>query len=144
MISPAAANEWRRMARNGMLKGQFSVRWTMVFLMMAAIALTYCLRVNISVGAGLMEKELGWTESEKGYMLSVFYVGYSIGQVPSVLVAASSPKSVMGLGLLMPAILSIFMPLACRYNFNVALVLRGFTGLFASTVFPAIFTFFSR
>lgn len=125
-------------------QGHMSVRWTMVMLMCSAVAITYTMRVNMSVAAEQMATELGWGEKDKGYMFGIFYVGYALGQVPSVLIAADRPKMVLGMGTLCPAILTIFMPLACRYSFNVGLVLRGLTGLFASSIFPAIFTFFNH
>ena len=144
MISPAAAGEYRRMAESGVLKGHMSVRWTMVFLMLGSIALHYCVRVNLSVSAEAMSKELGWTEKEKGYMLSIFYVGYSIGQIPFVLIAQQSPKMVLGIGMLISGILTLFQPIACRRDYYLGLLLRGLVGLVTSSIFPSIFTFFSR
>jgi fucose permease len=37
----------------------------------------------MSVAAIQMKEELNWTDHQKGLMLSAFYWGYAIGQIPS-------------------------------------------------------------
>jgi sugar phosphate permease len=61
----------------------FSRRWEMIFLLCSGVAINYTLRVNISVAAPSMKEELNWNEKDRGYVLSAFYWGYALGQVPS-------------------------------------------------------------
>lgn len=49
---------------------------------MSGVIIVYCLRVNISVAVPKMKEDLGWSESQKGYVLSAFYWGYAAGQIP--------------------------------------------------------------
>ena len=60
-----------------------SKRWEMALLINPGIVVVYCLRVNMSVAIQDMRDELGWSESEKGLVLSSFYWGYAIGQIPA-------------------------------------------------------------
>lgn len=53
----------------------------------SGILISYLLRVNISVAAQDMRDELHWTESQKGFVLSSFYWGYAVGQIPASRVA---------------------------------------------------------
>ncbi len=125
-------------------KDGLSARWSMVLLMCIGISLAYSLRVNMSVAVEDMQDELGWTNEEKGWMLSAFYWGYAIGQIPSVLVATIFPKIVFGVSIFVPSALSIFMPTVCRYEYRLALLLRGVIGLFGSATFPAVYNFFIK
>lgn len=54
-------------------------RWEMMLMLMSGIVVVYTLRVNMSVACSSMKKDLGWTETEKGYILSSFYWGYACG-----------------------------------------------------------------
>lgn len=47
----------------------------------------YTLRVNMSVAASKMKEEFGWSEVEKGFVLSSFYWGYTVGQIPASWIA---------------------------------------------------------
>jgi ACS family sodium-dependent inorganic phosphate cotransporter len=50
--------------------------YTIVLLLFAAVFNSYRDRTNISVAAIAMEDDLGWTETQKGIVLSSFFVGY--------------------------------------------------------------------
>ena len=49
---------------------------TIVLLLFAAVFISYIDRTNISVAAIAMKDDLGWTETQKGVVLSAFFVGY--------------------------------------------------------------------
>jgi len=61
----------------------FSRRWEMAFMIFSGIVIVYTLRVNMSVAASDMKDELGWSDAEKGLVLSSFYWGYAVGQIPA-------------------------------------------------------------
>ena len=50
--------------------------YTVVLLLFAAVFISYIDRTNISVAAIAMQDDLGWTETDKGLVLSSFFVGY--------------------------------------------------------------------
>ena len=50
--------------------------YTVVLLLFAAVFISYIDRTNISVAAIAMKDDLGWTETQKGIVLSSFFVGY--------------------------------------------------------------------
>ena len=60
-----------------------SVRWGIYAAVFSGLLTVYTLRVNMSVAVQDMKDELGWSEVEKGYVLSSFYVGYCLGQIPA-------------------------------------------------------------
>lgn len=59
-------------------------------MLMSGVVIVYTLRVNMSVAAPKMKEELGWSETEKGYVLSAFYWGYALGQIPFSRLAQAS------------------------------------------------------
>jgi MFS family permease len=50
--------------------------YTVVLLLFAAVFISYIDRTNISVAAIAMQQDLGWTETDKGIVLSAFFIGY--------------------------------------------------------------------
>ena len=45
-------------------------------LLLVAVFISYVDRTNISVGAIAMQAQLHWTETQKGMVLSSFFIGY--------------------------------------------------------------------
>jgi len=96
----------------------------------------------MSVAAQDMRDELNWSETEKGLVLSAFYWGYALGQIPaSRLAAIYGAKVLYGLSVLIPSIITLLVPAACRTSFGWALFSRAILGLFESASFPCIFHF---
>lgn len=115
----------------------------MIFMMMSGLIIVYTLRVNMSVAAPKMKIDLGWSESEKGYVLSSFYWGYALGQLPaSRLAQIYGAKHIFGLSVLIPSILTLIVPVACKESFPFALFIRGILGFFESASFPCLYHFF--
>ena len=56
------------------------VRWpgyyTVVLLLSAAVFISYIDRTNISVAAIAMQGQFDWNETQKGLVLSSFFIGY--------------------------------------------------------------------
>lgn len=111
-------------------------------MLCSGIVIVYILRVNMSVAVQAIKDELNWSEVEKGYVLSSFYMGYAVGQIPSAMFAQKyGAKTLFGLSVLIPSILSLFVPVACRTSFGMALFIRALLGLCESACFPALFHF---
>ena len=117
--------------------------WWFCGLLWSGILVAYTLRVNMSVAAQQMRTELGWNETQKGLILSAFYWGYALGQLPaSHFAMLRGAKLMLGLSVLVPSLLSILFPLAAHSSFVLALFVRMLIGLTEACCFPAVFHFF--
>jgi MFS family permease len=123
---------------------QISKRWQTVFFIFSGIAINYCVRVSLSIAAEQMKHDLSWTDIDKGYMLSSFFWGYTIGQLPSALLAAIvGCKTTFSGSILLSSGLSLLFPESCKISFELGLFIRALIGLSSSALFPSIYTFFA-
>ena len=60
----------------------FPRRYKLIILCFIAVAINYSDRTNISVAVIKMAHEFGWSNSDKGWVLSAFLVGYLISGIP--------------------------------------------------------------
>jgi MFS family permease len=112
-------------------------------LLFSGILVAYTLRVNISVAAQQMRTELNWTEDEKGLVLSAFYWGYALGQLPASYFALfNGARVIFGLSVFIPSVLTLLFPVAAETNFTLALFVRMMIGLVEACCFPSVFHFF--
>ena len=73
---------------------------------------------------------IGWTDIEKGYVLSAFYWGYAAGQLPaSRLASRFGAKWLFGFSVLVPSFLTLLVPIACRYSTPLAYFIRALIGI---------------
>ena len=56
--------------------GRWPAYYLVMLLLLVAVFLSYVDRTNISVGAIAMQAQLHWTETQKGMVLSSFFIGY--------------------------------------------------------------------
>ncbi|XP_031635861.1 putative inorganic phosphate cotransporter [Contarinia nasturtii] len=114
-----------------------------------AIAVSYTIRQSLSVTITEMvpkktDARIGetysWSETEQGWVLSSFYIGYVISHVPGGLVAEKfGAKWTIGCGVLLMGVLNALTPIAVRYgNIMVVIVLRIIMGLGGGTTYPAL------
>eukprot|EP01036_Dinobryon_divergens_P026695 gene26696-35372_t len=97
----------------------------------------------MSVAVKAIAEDLGWSIDQKGLILSSFYWGYTIGQIPAAKFAQLyGHKHIFGMSILLPSILTLFIPAACRFSFPLALFLRSIIGLLESACFPSAYFFF--
>lgn len=116
----------------------------MVFLFTGA-TIAYTLRVNMSICAQEMKDSLGWSESQKGLVLSAFFWGYSFGQIPASLMAERfGSKTTFGFAILVPCFLTLLVPLAAKTSFSCILAIRALIGLAQAATFPSIYHFYPR
>lgn len=79
-----------------------------------------------------------------GLVLSSFYWGYTIGQVPtSILAQIYNCKHIFGLGVFLSAVFTVFVPISAEISFEFLIFLRFLTGLCESSCFPAVFHFYN-
>lgn len=78
-------------------------------------------------------------------VLSAFYWGYALGQIPASRLAEKyGAARIFGLSVLIPSIITLFVPAAARTSFGMALATRAILGFFESANFPCVFQFYPR
>jgi MFS transporter, ACS family, solute carrier family 17 (sodium-dependent inorganic phosphate cotransporter), other len=124
-------------------------RWplyqTIVLLLFAAVFISYIDRTNISVAAIAMQEDLGWTETDKGVVLSSFFVGYLLLMVASgALANRYGGKLVLGLAVIWWSLFTILTPPAALLSLTGLVVARIALGLGEAAVFPASINMIGR
>ena len=119
--------------------------YTVVLLLFAAVFISYIDRTNISVAAIAMKDELGWTETDKGTVLSAFFVGYLM--LMAVCGALSNRYGgwlVLGIAVLWWSAWTMLTPPAAMMSLSALIVARIALGLGEAAVFPASINMIGR
>ena len=89
-----------------------------------------------------------WDEHQQGIILSSFYWGYTVTHIPCALLAEKyGSKHVLGSGMLLNTVLTIFLPLVITStggDWVILVVLRVIMGLGQGMVYPVITTLLSQ
>jgi len=116
-----------------------------VLLCFLATFICYIDRVNISVAIIPMAKQFGWSDTEKGVVLSSFFVGYLVTQVlGGSLAARFGGKVVLGFGVLWWSLFTFLTPLSAMTSFPVLIAVRILMGLGEGVAFPATYNLLGR
>lgn len=103
------------------------------------VVISYADRTNISTAILKMKEEFQWSESEKGTVLSVFFVGYAITQIlGGHLSDRLGGKWVLSFGMASWSVFTFLTPHAAKSSFGVLLATRIALGLGEGVGFPAI------
>lgn len=122
-----------------------SKRWETLYYLFSGLLINYCLRVNLSIAVSSIIKNYNWSVSDKGYLLSSFFWGYSIGQIPSTLLAQKyGAKYTFGCAVFFSSLLTLLFPLSCQISLTYALGVRALIGLMSSALFPSSYHFFPK
>ncbi len=119
--------------------------YTVVLLLFAAVFISYIDRTNISVAAIAMKDDLGWTETQKGVVLSAFFVGYLL--LMAVTGAAANRYGgwlVLGVAVLWWSAWTALTPPAAMMSLGALIAARIALGLGEAAVFPASMNMISR
>lgn len=120
-------------------------RYTVVLASVIALFIAYLDRVNISVAAIAMQQSLGWTETEKGLVLSSFFIGYMAMQiVGGVLADKYGGKKVLGISLVLWSIFTVLTPIAATTSFALLIAIRIGLGLGEAPLSPAALSLFGK
>ena len=120
-------------------------RHTMVGLTFLACIIAYTDRVNISVAAVAMKEELGWSQTEKGLVLSSFFIGYMLFMLAGGWLAERyGGKRVLGLAVLAWSLFTLLTPPAAAISLTALIVVRIGMGMGEAAMFPAAFDLFGR
>ena len=105
----------------------------------------YIDRVNISVAIIPMAEQFGWSDTERGIVLSSFFIGYLVTQVLGGWLAGRlGGKLVLGFGVLWWSLFTLLTPLSALASFPVLIVARIFMGLGEGVAFPATYNLLGR
>ncbi|XRB03803.1 anion transporter [Pycnococcus provasolii] len=117
----------------------------MVFLITIAIATCYADRSNISVAAISMAKELEWSKTTEGVVLSAFFVGYAGTQLVGGRAAdVAGGKRVLAVGVAAWSIATALTPLCARGGIGTLLFIRCALGAGEGVAFPAAHSLIAR
>ena len=120
-------------------------RHTVVLLCFLSTFICYIDRVNISVAIIPMAKQFGWSDTERGLVLSSFFAGYLITQVLGGWLAQKlGGKAVLGFGVLWWSVFTIITPLSAFTSFPVLIAARIAMGLGEGVAFPSVYHMFGR
>lgn len=107
--------------------------------------IAYTDRVNISVAAVAMREHFGWSQTEKGLVLSAFFVGYlSFMFIAGLLSARYGGKRVLGYSVLAWSIVTLLTPGAAMISIAVLIAARIGMGVGEAAMFPAAYELFGR
>ena len=121
------------------------VHYTVVLLICAAAFISYVDRTNISVGAIAMQHQLGWSETQKGLVLSAFFVGYLLMMVASgALANRFGGRIILGAAVIWWSLFTALTPPAALLSLPALLLARIGLGLGEAAVFPASINMIGR
>ncbi|MFO1406617.1 MAG: MFS transporter [Steroidobacteraceae bacterium] len=125
--------------------GRWPRYFTVVLLLFAAVFISYIDRSNISVAGIAMQAELGWTETDKGKVLSAFFIGYLLMMaVSGVLANRYGGWRVLGLAVVWWSVWTMLTPPAALTSLGALVAARIALGLGEAAVFPASINMIGR
>lgn len=102
-------------------------------------------RVNISVAVLAMQKDFAWSETTKGLVLSSFFIGYLVFQVPSGYIANRfGGAPLLGIAVVWWSVCTLLTPYASSVSLTALLAMRIAMGLGEAAMFPAAYNLFAR
>lgn len=113
-------------------------RGAALLLICAAVFISYIDRTNISVAAVAMRRAFGWSETQKGLVLSAFYIGYIALMLPSAgLANRFGGRIVLGAAVAWWSVFTMLTPIAASGSLPLLVAARIALGLGEAAVFPA-------
>jgi ACS family sodium-dependent inorganic phosphate cotransporter len=120
-------------------------RHVVVVLIFLGIVIAYTDRVNISVAAVAMREHFGWSQTEKGFVLAAFFVGYlSFMFVAGLLANRFGGKRVIGYSVLAWSIFTLLTPAAATFSIAVLIAARIGMGVGEAGMYPGTYDLFGR
>ncbi len=120
-------------------------RLLVVSLTFLGCVIAYTDRVNISVAAVAMQDRFAWSQTQKGFVLSAFFVGYLLFMFPSGLLARRfGGKPLLAVAVLAWSLFTLLTPLAAGVSIVALLAARVGMGLGEAVMFPAAYELFGR
>ncbi|XP_015524856.1 putative inorganic phosphate cotransporter isoform X1 [Neodiprion pinetum] len=135
--------------------GGFGVRHLEILLMFCGMTIAYMLRVNMSVAIVAMSdsstsnpdiEDFGWDSSTQSYILSSFFWGYVITQIPAGQIAHLwSAAKLWSLCMFVCGVVNILIPVAARVgDWGAVCACRIVMGLSQGCVLPSVHTLLGK
>jgi ACS family sodium-dependent inorganic phosphate cotransporter len=125
--------------------GRWARRHTVGGLTFLACLLGYTDRVNISVAAVAMQDELHWTQTQKGLVLSSFFIGDMLFMFASGWLANRfGGKRVLGVAVLTWSACTLLTPAAAATSLPTLVAVRIAMGIGEAGMFPACYELYGR
>ncbi len=119
-------------------------RW-LVFMTVMAVYICMIDRIAISIAIIPMADENGWSPTIQGAVMSAFFLGYVILQMPAgYLSDRYGGKWVLGLGVLFWSLFTLLTPLSAVLGISMLLVCRFLMGVAEAVTWPTIYSLYSR
>ncbi len=123
----------------------WSRRQVLVGLCFLACFIAYTDRVNISVAAVAMQEQLGWSQTQKGFVLSSFFIGYMLCMYVSGLLAKRyGGRNVLGIAVIAWSAFTLLTPPAAAMSLSTLIAVRIGMGLGEAAIFPGAVELYSR
>jgi ACS family sodium-dependent inorganic phosphate cotransporter len=133
------------MSRYKQANSSWQRRHTVVLLCFLATFICYIDRVNISVAIIPMAEQFGWSDTQRGFVLSSFFVGYLVTQVLGGWLAGKlGGKLVLGFGVLWWSLFTLLTPLSALASFPILIAARILMGVGEGVAFPATYNLLGR
>ncbi len=133
------------MASNEFQPNSWQQRHSLVLISFLALFIAYLDRVNIEVAGIDMQEALCWSETEKGFVLSSFFIGYMAAQIiGGVLADKYGGKKVLVASLVAWSVFTILTPLAGSASFAALILVRIGLGLGEAPLSPAVLSLFGK
>ena len=121
-----------------MFTGTWPKRHSMMIWLVIALLLCYIDRILISLAAIEMQNEFGWSDSDKGLVLSSFFMGYLIMQLlGGILANRYGGRNVFLIAVLLWSLFTILTPLAASISFGTLILVRFMLGFGEGAAYPA-------
>lgn len=115
----------------------------MVVLSFLAVVICYLDRVSIAVAVIPLQNEFGWSATRTGAVLSAFFIGYLIFQVPAGWAARRfGPRLLLGVALFWWSAMTIATPFAAEASFALLIATRILMGMGEASMFPGAYALF--
>ncbi len=116
-------------------------RYTMMTLLVIALLLCYIDRVLISIAGIEMQREFGWSDSDKGLVFSSFFVGYLCMQIlGGILANRFGGWIVFLLAVLGWSVITIITPAAAYAGFGILILARFLLGFGEGAAYPSAYS----
>ena len=124
--------------------GWFRKRFVVTTTLMFGLVNVYAMRVNLSEAVEPMQKHYNWSNITQGYVLSAFFWGYILFQIPGAWLASKyGGKYVFGAGVFGTSVLTLIVPF-CASRLWLLLTVRALMGLCESVTYPALNVLFTQ
>ncbi|KAK2578284.1 hypothetical protein KPH14_007649 [Odynerus spinipes] len=142
-------------ATDNVSSGKLGIRHLQVLLLFLGMVIGYFLRVGMSVAVVAMSnsttanpdfEDYGWSLSERSKILSSFFWGYTVMQVPSGYIAGIwSAQKLLSIGMFICGVFTLLTHLAAHYGNLIAVcVCRVGMGLCQGCLLPCVHTLLSK